>query len=197
MVRGDCVKDLRQCLGKKAIIPVVRKQEDLPAALETKASCLFLVAGDITTIKRDVRLIRERGKACFLYIDFIDGHGSDRATVRYIAREVKPTGLVTIKNHLLKYAKREGLLAIQNLFLLDSQAIKTGLHSTRKYAPDGLEILPGIMPRVIREIVEVVSIPVIAGGLLEKPEDLLAAFRAGAAAAAVGRKALWPIANQI
>ena len=135
MVRGDCVKDLRQCLGKKAIIPVVRKQEDLPAALETKASCLFLVAGDITTIKRDVRLIRERGKACFLYIDFIDGHGSDRATVRYIAREVKPTGLVTIKNHLLKYAKREGLLAIQNLFLLDSQAIRP------------VFILPGSTPR--------------------------------------------------
>jgi glycerol uptake operon antiterminator len=146
LVRGDCVKDLRQCLGKKAIIPVVRKQEDLPAALETKASCLFLVAGDITTIKRDVRLIRERGKACFLYIDFIDGHGSDRATVRYIAREVKPTGLVTIKNHLLKYAKREGLLAIQNLFLLDSQAIKTGLHSTRKYAPTAWKSCRGLCP---------------------------------------------------
>ncbi|HHW55390.1 MAG: glycerol-3-phosphate responsive antiterminator [bacterium] len=188
------MKELRQYLGEKAIIPVVRREEDLPAALDTGASCLFLVAGDITTIKRDVRLIRERGKACFLYMDFIDGLGADRATVRYLAREVQPTGLVTIKNHLLKHARGEGLLAIQNLFLLDSQAIKTGLNSTRKYAPDGLEILPGIMPRVIREIVDTVSIPVIAGGLLEKPEDIQAAFQAGAAAVAVGRKDLWSIA---
>lgn len=196
-VRSDHVKDLRQYLGKEAVIPVVRRGEDLPAALDTRASCLFLVAGDITTIKRDVQLIRERGKACFLYVDFIEGLGSDRATVRYLAREVRPTGLVTLKNHLLKYAKGEGLLAIQNLFLLDSQAIKTGLTSTRKYAPDGLEILPGIMPRVIREIVALVSIPVIAGGLLEKEEDIQAAFQAGAVAVAVGRKDLWPVADRV
>lgn len=185
------MQTLLQSLRDRPVIAVVRRREDLSFAVAADVACIFLVAGDITTIKEDVALVRRRKKACFLHVDFITGLGADHAAVRYLAREIKPTGVVSIKMHLLQYARAEGLLTIQNLFLLDSQALQTGLQSAKQCQPNLVEVLPGIMPRVIREVVGLLPVPLIAGGLLETPAHVQAALAAGAIGAATSKKELW------
>ena len=59
--------------------------------------------------------------------------------------------------------------------------------------PDFVEILPGIMPRVIAEISARTQVPVIAGGLLRDKADVMAAMRAGAAAVSTSAPSLWDI----
>lgn len=54
-----------------------------------------------------------------------------------------------------------------------------------------LEILPGIMPRVISEVASILQRPLIAGGLIRDDEDAVAALNAGAMAISTTKASLW------
>ena len=66
-------------------------------------------------------------------------------------------------------------------------------HQLEQGKPDFVEILPGIMPRVITEISTRTRVPVIAGGLLRDKADVMAAMRAGASAVSTSAPELWDI----
>ena len=57
--------------------------------------------------------------------------------------------------------------------------------------PDFIEILPGVMPKIIARICRETQIPVIAGGLISDKEDILAALSAGARAISTTNPAVW------
>ena len=62
---------------------------------------------------------------------------------------------------------------------------------TAAVCPDVIEILPGLMPKVIRRICQTVRRPVIAGGLISEKEDIMAALKAGAAAISTTNQQVW------
>lgn len=51
--------------------------------------------------------------------------------------------------------------------------------------------MPGVMPKVIRQMAETLSVPVIAGGLISDKEDIIAALDAGAASISTTKEELW------
>ena len=57
--------------------------------------------------------------------------------------------------------------------------------------PDFSELMPGICPRVIRALAGRMGAPIIAGGMIETKEDILAALGAGAAGVSTSSAALW------
>ena len=57
-------------------------------------------------------------------------------------------------------------------------------------APDLLEIMPGVIGKVIARVATGKT-PVIAGGLVETKEELFAALSNGAIAVSTGKKELW------
>ena len=54
-----------------------------------------------------------------------------------------------------------------------------------------IEILPGLMPKVIRKICSQSRIPVIAGGLITDKEDIMAALGAGAISISTTNQKVW------
>lgn len=54
-----------------------------------------------------------------------------------------------------------------------------------------IEILPGLMPKIIRRISRLVKVPVIAGGLISEKEDVVAALAAGATAVSTTNPSVW------
>ena len=86
-----------------------------------------------------------------------------------------------------------GLLTIQRAFILDSLSLNNLSGQLEQGKPDFVEILPGIMPRVITEISTRTRVPVIAGGLLRDKADVMAAMRAGASAVSTSAPELWDI----
>jgi len=54
-----------------------------------------------------------------------------------------------------------------------------------------IEIMPGVLQKVIRNICKGVNIPVIAGGLVETEEEVRSAIDSGAAAISTGAEELW------
>lgn len=57
--------------------------------------------------------------------------------------------------------------------------------------PDFIEVLPGVMPKVLGRIAKVSRIPMIAGGLITEKEDVIAALSAGAIAVSSTNQDVW------
>ncbi len=174
------------------IIAAVRDLKDLNMALSSNAQVIFLLTGDIMNIFEIVQEVRKYSKIILLHFDLIEGLGKDNKAVEYLAERVKPDGIISTRNNILTYAKQIGFFVVQRFFLLDSQALKTGLTSAKQIQPDMVEIMPGIVvPSVITEIVTDINLPVIAGGLVKKKEEVINALKSGAIAISTSEKDLW------
>ena len=104
-----------------------------------------------------------------------------------------PDGIISTHPSLIRRARHQGLLTIQRAFILDSLSLNNLSGQLEQGKPDFVEILPGIMPRVITEISTRTRVPVIAGGLLRDKADVMAAMRAGASAVSTSAPELWDI----
>lgn len=173
------------------IIPAVRRTEDLQTACRSSWPVIFLLIGDLFTVGDYVGEAIRAGKKVFLHVDFISGLGSDPIAMKYIAERIRPTGIISTKTHFVKHAKKNGMLAIQRLFLIDTSALEQGIQNIGQSEPDAVEIMPGLIPRVILELRERCSVPIIAGGLIKEHHEIESALKAGASAVSMGNKHLW------
>ncbi len=85
------------------------------------------------------------------------------------------------------------VLTIQRLFLLDSLSLDTGIHSIKTHDPDAVEILPGVMPKVTKQIVIKTDKPIIAGGLIKDKDDVIQSLRAGAMGISTSAPDIWEL----
>ncbi|CUH97246.1 hypothetical protein P22_3373 [Propionispora sp. 2/2-37] len=179
--------------GKNPIIAAVRDVNRIEEAVKSPVDIIFMMAGDILTVEECVAKVREYQKIIFLHIDLIRGIASDKDGVRYLARKVKPDGIVSTKNQLIYAAKKEGLLTVHHVFLIDTQAYETAIKNIFDTKPDMVELMPGLMSRVIRQLGQVIECPIIAAGLIKSQEEIEQALAAGARGVAIGEPKLWTI----
>lgn len=183
--------DMHRYWAEKRIIPAVRTPEDLEEACGSEWPAVFLLIGDLLTVENYVGQALKAGKQVFLHADFIMGLGGDPIVMKFLAEKVRPTGIISTKSHFVKHAKRNGLMAIQRLFLIDTAALDHGIQNIEQSLPDAVEIMPGLIPRVIRELKSRISVPIIAGGLIRDRSEIETALEAGAMAVSMGDKKLW------
>ena len=172
------------------VVASVKDEAGLSLALESSAQVLFLLYGDLLGVGPAVARVRSSGKAALVHLDLIDGLSPSPAAVDFIAR-TGADGILTTKPALIRRAKELGLIAIQRFFLLDSKALENISRHLAQDAPDLIEVLPGLMPKVIRRLTERTRHPVIAGGFLTEKEDVLSALSAGAVAVSATEAAVW------
>lgn len=180
-----------QRLAQKKMIASVKEAKVLEKALAADVGAVVLSIGTIGVIHRYVDLFKEQNHAVFLHLERIGGISQDREGMAYLANSVKPTGIVTTKNSLVRLAKKMGLLTIQRLFLVDSDSIKSGIQSVNDTQPDAVEIMPALLPEFIREFRQELNCPIIAGGLLRDREQMVRALEHGAIAVSLGNHQLW------
>lgn len=186
------MRHLKNYFQKHPVIAGLRNDNDLTQAVKSKAIALFVLYGDIFALPRIMEAARENDKLVFLHIDLIEGIGRDKKGVQYLARNFLCDGIVTTKSSLIKVAKKEGLIAIQRLFLLDSAALRTGEHLLEQNEPDAVEILPGIAaPYFIEHINEKLSCPIIAGGLITRQNEVKDLLNNGIMAVSTSNQELW------
>ncbi|MDD2955252.1 MAG: glycerol-3-phosphate responsive antiterminator [Oscillospiraceae bacterium] len=100
-------------------------------------------------------------------------------------------GIISTKPALIRYAKSLGLITVQRFFVLDSLALENVRRADSQEAADFVEILPGLMPKVIRRLTDEIRKPVIAGGLISDKEDVVTALGAGAIAISSTNPGVW------
>ncbi|MDQ0060054.1 glycerol-3-phosphate responsive antiterminator [Paenibacillus harenae] len=173
------------------VLPAVRKQKDVEAVIATPYTYMVLLGGHLGQLKPIVDLANQHGKKVLLHADLIDGLKNDEYAAEFLCQSIRPSGLISTRSTVIARTKKNGLIAIQRLFLIDSDAIEHSYTLLEKTRPDYIEVLPGIMPDMIREVKERSGIPIIAGGLIRTPGDVSNALAAGASAITTSRKELW------
>lgn len=183
--------DFFECIEDNPIIAAINDIQHIDDAINSPCKMVFLLTGDILNIKEMVDLLRKNNKLVYIHIDLIGGFSKDTIALKYICNNIKPDGIITTKSNLVRAAKELGVFTIQRLFLLDSLALDSGINSIKSIRPDAVEILPGTMPKIIKEIRQETRIPVIAGGLIKDKEDVIQSLNAGSIGISTSNQDVW------
>ena len=181
---------LLDLLASGPVIAAVKSEDGLAAALESDVSVIFLLSGDILTVADAAARVRKAGKRAFVHLDLVDGLAAREVSVDFIARQTAADGIISTKAALTRRGRELGLVAIQRFFLLDSMALDN-IQRQRPQDADLIEVLPGLMPKIIRRVAQLTGKPVIAGGLISDKEDVTGALGAGAVAVSTTNPAVW------
>ena len=179
-------------LARHPAIPALRQAGEVDEAASCGAALVFFLTGTIYELRDVVARAAAAGQQVFCHVDLLHGIGKDPVGMRWLAREIGVKGILTTRSSLIKAAKDEGLVAVQRLFVLDSESLKTGLSVVASSRPDAVEILPAlVLPSIIHRLpVDEIS-PFIAGGLVETVPELEAVLATGALGVSTSKKELW------
>ena len=175
------------------VIAAVKDDAGLRLALASDCRVIFLLYGSIVNIEELVQQIHQAGKACFVHIDLTDGFSNREAAVDGMVRICHPDGIISTRMPQVRRAQQLGLVGILRAFLLDSMSVATLLQQLEGSRPDYVEVLPGILPTVIREITVQTPIPLIAGGLIRSKQDVIQALQAGVTAVSSSSPKVWSL----
>ncbi|UOR14060.1 glycerol-3-phosphate responsive antiterminator [Halobacillus amylolyticus] len=159
--------------------------------LGSTSEYIILLDTRLGMLKKLVNAGQKAGKKVLIHVDLVQGLKTDDYGVEFIGREIKPDGVISTRSTVIQRAKKYGLITVQRLFLIDSQAIEHNVKIIKKTQPDYVEVLPGILPGMIKEVKDRLGVPVIAGGLIRTTEEVDEAIQSGASAVTTSRTELW------
>jgi glycerol uptake operon antiterminator len=179
-------------LRSRPVIAGLRDTGRVEAAVRQGVKVLFILGEDIFSLRESVHKAHAQGVSILAHVDLIKGVGRDEAGVRFLARDLGVDGILTTRANLIGPAKREGLIAVQRLFVLDSESLETGLPAVERAGPDAVEVLPGvILPLIARRLRHGTLPPLIAGGLIQERGQVEEILRAGAVGVSTSTQGLW------
>ena len=177
------------------IIAAVKDEQGLKSCLgREELTVVFVLFGDIRSIGKIVERIHQAGKIAMVHIDLITGLSSKEISVDYIHEDVHADGIISTKASMIGRAKKLGMYTVMRFFLIDSMAVKNIENLGNQHElPDVVEVLPGLMPKILKKIGRISRVPVIAGGLISDKEDVMGALGAGAAAVSTTNQHVWEL----
>lgn len=178
-------------LEQMPVVAAIKGNNGLERCLESESKVIFILYGDVISIADIVARVKQAGKVAMVHIDLIDGLSAHEVSIDFIVKSTDADGIISTKPTMVRYAKSKGLLTIQRFFMLDSIALLNIQKQIAQDSADMIEILPGVMPKIIRKIVTSVHKPIIAGGLISDKEDVVNALGAGAIAVSSTNPAVW------
>ena len=172
------------------VIAAVRSDADFEKALKSGVRIIFDLHPNVLTVAVKIKKAHQNGKKYFVHLDLAEGIGKDKGGVEFVKRQ-GADGIISTRVNIVKLAREVGIFSVQRFFAVDSKSVETTLESLKASKPDMIEIMPGVLQKVIRNICKGVNIPVIAGGLVETEDEVRAAIDSGAAAISTGAEELW------
>lgn len=184
-------RQMIELLEEHPIIAAIKNDEQLDKCMNSDCKIVFVLYGSVNTISDITARLKEAGKSVFVHIDLIDGLSPREATVEFVAKEVCPDGVISTRLPLIKCARSYNLITVMRIFMIDSLAMASVERFYKEDCVDFIEILPGLMPKVIKTIKKKTKKPVIAGGLISDKEDIVTALRAEAIAISSTNESVW------
>ncbi|MFB5268757.1 glycerol-3-phosphate responsive antiterminator [Paenibacillus enshidis] len=182
--------NIRELLYTHSIIAAA-EHDQLALAVRSKVCAVLLMHGKVTNLLEPQFQELSKLKPVFVHTDLVRGLSNDKEAVALLAEHVRPAGIVSTKSAMIRAAKKEGLLTVQRVFLIDTGSFHTAIRSIKENEPDAIEIMPGIAPSIIPAFREETGLPIIAAGLISTHEQVKEALKAGADAVSLSRAELW------
>ena len=152
----------------------MRDDEGLAQCLRTDIQTVFVLYGDICNISEIVRQIKDAGKIAIVHADLISGLAAKEISVDFLRRSTQADGVISTRANMIQRAKELNMIAILRVFLIDS-----------------IDILPGLMPSMLRKVRQLTGLPILTGGLITEKKEVLQALEAGALAISSTAPAVW------
>lgn len=181
---------LYEALQRNPIIAAVRDDEGLAQCLRTDIQTVFVLYGDICNISEIVRQIKDAGKIAIVHADLISGLAAKEISVDFLRRSTQADGMISTRANMIQRAKELNMIAILRVFLIDSMALDSAL-SAKNLKPDAIDILPGLMPSMLRKERQLTGLPILTGGLITEKKEVMQALEAGALAISSTAPAVW------
>lgn len=184
---------LSQVLENNPIIPSTHQRKELLYVLEkTKVEWVMLKLGDINTLPKLVKIIHHFGKRVMVHQDSIKGIARDKMGIQYMA-DCGVDALITMKPLCIKMIKEAGIISIFGFFIIDSDAMGTGIKNIKEHQPEGVILMPGTIPEeIIKIVIKESKVPVILGGLITKNIQIEKSLQVGVKGIATSELDLWP-----
>lgn len=173
------------------VIAAVKDDEGVDACLKSESQVVFILYGDICTIPEIVSKVKAAGKLAVVHLDLIHGLASKNIAADFIKKYTEADGVISTKPTIIHRAKELGMLTVLRVFLIDSMAYENVKTQVTAAKPDVVEVLPGMMPKVIGNICKDLPVPVIAGGMIREKEDVMALLKAGVTSVSSTNPEIW------
>lgn len=185
VVKRDIFAD---ALERSPVIAFVTP-ERIDQALDSLSEIIFVVGCTISQIEPCIQKVHNRNKLILFHFDLTDGLGKDKAGVEYLA-SLGADGIISTRSHIIRFGNDEDLITVQRFFALDSKGVYSINDVLASTHPDFIEILPGVVGKVISYFSNC-NIPVIAGGLIETKAEVTEAIVCGAEGVSTSCTELW------
>lgn len=173
------------------IIPAAKTISQVDKAFASAYQYIVLLEVHISQLMPIKREADRVGKKIIIHADLIHGLKTDNFAADFLCNEIKPAGIISTRSNMILKAKKSGIIAIQRIFLIDTIALEKSYSLIEKTVPDYIELLPGVIPKMIEEVHQRTNIPVITGGLIRETSEIKDAIAAGAVAITTSDKELW------
>ena len=184
-------KEFREALEDSPILAAIKDAEGLERCKSCESRIVFILYGDLCNIEEIVEEVKAAGKLAIVHIDLIQGLSQKEVAVDFLHKYTKADGIISTKPALIKRAKELGMYTILRFCVIDSMAYDNSAHQVKTARPDVIEVLPALMPKVIRRLTESTQTPVIAGGLIQEKADIMELLEAGATAVSATDPDIW------
>lgn len=194
MRSGRDMLDIKEELYENPVIMAIKDGKDLRECLKEEYSdnkIVFVLFGNIETIPTIVKKLKDKDKIVFVHENLIEGLSSSHFSPSFIKKYTDADGIITLRSQNAYEARKIGLNTVFRFFLLDSLSYESIKDTIKNTSSDLLEVLPGIMPKMIGEISKRYPTPLVAGGLIRDKSDVIDALNAGAIAVSSSNYAVW------
>lgn len=172
------------------VIAAVRCEAELEHALKSDVIAIFDLAPDLLCVAERTARAHRAGKQLLVHVDLATGIGKDESGLTYL-KGIGVDGIISTRVNVIRTARELGLFTVQRFFIVDSHSVNTTLESLKASRADMIEIMPGVVFKIIEALHGRVCVPIIAGGLIECREEIDCALRCGATAVSTGKQELW------
>jgi glycerol uptake operon antiterminator len=179
-------------LEERHIIAAVRNMEALAAVAKSPTETVCLLFGNPLNIEELLKYLRQQERCPLVNLDLLAGFSRDIVNAEYLST-CGAAGIISTHYEVLRAARKQGLIAVQRTFALDSSAVDAGLRMLSQFVPDAVEILPAIAaPKVIGRFRHVhPQLRIMAGGLISNLKEVEYLLGAGIDAVSVSDPRLW------
>ncbi len=180
-----------KALERNPVIAAAKDETQLDACLASPCEIIVLLFGDICSLGKLVQMVQAAGKFAIVHADLISGLSQKEIVADYMQQCAHADGIISTRPNLIRRAKSIGLFAILRIFIIDSMALDSLFRLKPADMADVIELLPGVIPKVIRSAWDATHLPLIVGGLIEDKKDVMAALSAGAIGVSTSKETLW------
>ena len=186
--------DIVDLLFDNPCIMAIKDNTDLKECIKDdykNNKIVFVLYGNIENITNIVEKLKDHDKIVFVHENLIEGLSCSHFSPSFIKKYTDADGIITLRAQNAYEARKIGLCTVFRFFLLDSLSYESVKDTVKTISSDLLEVLPGIMPKMIGEISRRYPTPLVAGGLIRDKSDVVDALNAGAIAVSSSNYAVW------